>query len=163
MSSDTLMWINVLKAYAKKITEDCGVQVILEPSEVRPERFHIRLSPLPHPVIIGNGRVQLRLRASAEAEIPPTDRGISDSLGVSLRLADWFGETQGGIQIAEDVYALAYHQAIREDDDLFADLAEQRSYGYTEHWICRIEFDYQSAAAALCSATVLCSAAADTH
>jgi hypothetical protein len=149
MKGESLMWIQVLKAYAKKIAEDCGVQVILEPSEVRPERFHIRLAPLPHPVIVGNGRVQFRVRASAEAEIPPTDRGISDSLGISLRLAEWFDETQGGIQIADDVYAIAYHQAIREDDDLFTDLAEPRSYSYAEHWICRIEFDYTRAAEAV--------------
>ena len=138
-------WIQVINAYKTKLAEACDIQVILEPSEVKPERFHVSLVLLPHPVIVGNGRVRFRLRASVNAEIPPSNRGISDALGVSLKLAAWFDQEQGGIKIADSVYAMAYHRAIREDDELFTDLSEPRSYGYDEHWIVEIDFLYEAA------------------
>ncbi len=142
-------WIAVLNAYKAKLAQDCGVQVILEPSTLQPERFHVRLVPIPHPVVVGNGRTRLRLRASASGEIPPSDRGVSDALDVSLKLALWFDEEQGGIAVAPGAWAVAYHQAIREDDELFTDLADERSYSYDEHWLVEIEFDYEAAALAV--------------
>ncbi|MDR1420629.1 MAG: hypothetical protein LBI86_09665 [Treponema sp.] len=142
-------WIRIPRAYSQKLREACGVQVILEPSEVKPERFHVSLVPLPHPALVGENRVRLRLRASVNAELPPTDRGISDALESSLKLAYWFGQEQGGINLAEGVYATAFHRQIREDDEMFTDLAEPRSYSYDEHWLVEIEFDYEAAAEAV--------------
>jgi len=141
-------WIAVPKAYRAALAEACGIQVILEPSEVKSERFHVRLMPLPHPEIVGNGRVRLRLRASVSGEIPPSDRGISDALEVSLKLGFFFDGEQS-FRIAEGVYGMAYHQAIREDDELFTDLADDRSSSYDEHWLVELEFNYEAAAAAV--------------
>lgn len=140
-------YIQVLKAYAKFMQQQTSVPVIIMPSEVKSERFHIELSLLPHPVIVGNGRVRFRVRGSVFAEIPPSNPAINDCLDRSIRLARFFDIAQG-FTIAEaggkrqrPVYGMAYHTALRDDDDLFADLAmEERSYAYAESWLIELEF-----------------------
>jgi len=141
-------WIRILQGYERALKDSTGVQVILQPSKVSPERFHVDLSPLPHPVVVGNGRFRLRLRAQVGAELPPTDRGISDALGKSLALADWFSETRG-FPIAPELWGQAFHSILRPDDEMFVDGAEDRSYGYEEFWLVELEFDYEEAALAV--------------
>lgn len=133
-------YLAIINAYADLIRSETDTPVIVIPSEVKSERFHVELSPLAHPTLVGNGRARIRLRATVFAEIPPSDIAINDCLTKSLKLANFFDETQG-VKIDEGFYALAYHTALRDDDELFADLDEDRSYAYSESWLCEIEFD----------------------
>lgn len=137
----------IIKSYAVFLQALTETQVIIKPSAVKSEKFHVELNLLPHPVIVGNGRARLRLRATVCAEIPASDKAIDDCLQKSLVLAQFFGDTQGfaihekvGGQKA--VYGIAYHAALRDDDDLFADLeAEERSFSYNESWLVELEFN----------------------
>lgn len=146
--ADQPQWIRILEGYASTLGNVTGVQVILQPSQTKPERFHVDLSPLPHPVVVGNGRFRLRLRAEVGADLPPTKRGISDALEKSLALAQWFSEVRG-FQIAPELCGMAYHTALRPDDEMFVDGADDRSYGYEEFWLVELEFDFEAAQAAL--------------
>jgi len=139
--------LSIVKSYAVFLQALTAIQVIINPSAVKSEKFHVELNLLPHPVIVGNGRARLRLRATVCAEIPASDKAIDDCLQKSLVLARFFDDTQGftirekaGEQKA--VYGIAYHSTLRADDDLFADLqAEERSYSYNESWIVELEFN----------------------
>lgn len=134
-------YIDIIKSYAKTLSTMTETPVVILPSEVKSERFHVRLSILAHPAIVGNGLVRFRLRATVWAEIPPSDNAIDDALRKSIALAEFFDEAQG-FRIAENFYGTAYHFPLREDDELFADLSsEDRSYAYTESWLCELEFD----------------------
>lgn len=142
-----LNFLAIIKSYAVFLQALTATQVIVNPSAVRSEKFHVELNLLPHPVIVGNGRARLRLRATVCAEIPASDKAIDDCLQKSLVLAQFFDEAQG-FTIREDAggqkatYGIAYHSALRDDDDLFADLqAEERSYAYNESWIVELEFN----------------------
>ncbi len=140
-------YLDVVKAYAKHLREKTGTQVIILPSEVNSERFHVELSILPHPVVEKNGRARVRIRATVAAEIPASEVSINDCLKRSFRLALYFDFAQGFPIIANDangdgVCGIAYHTALRDDDDLFSDLgAEDRSYSYNESWLVELEFD----------------------
>ncbi|NVP23813.1 hypothetical protein HPC63_06240, partial [Treponema phagedenis] len=52
--------------------------VIIAPSEVKSERFHVELTLLPHPALIGNGRARFRMRGTVFAEIPASEPAIND-------------------------------------------------------------------------------------
>ncbi|WP_262373099.1 hypothetical protein [Treponema phagedenis] len=114
---------------------------------MKSERFHVELTLLPHPALIGNGRARFRMRGTIFAEIPASDGAINDCLSRSLALAQFFDDTQGfAIQKETNkqkgIYALAYHKPLRDDDDLFSDLeAEERSYSYNESWLIELEFN----------------------
>lgn len=141
-------YIQVLKSYAAFLQKETGVPVIILPSEVKSERFHVELSLLPHPVIVGNGRVRFRIRGTVFAEIPASDIAINDCLDKSVTLARFFEEAQGftileaGGKRRQSIYGMAYHTPLRDDDDLFTDLAnEERYYAYNETWLIQLEFD----------------------
>lgn len=135
-----MKYIDVLKGYSKKLTSETGMQVVLVPKEVSSEKFHVSLSLLPHPVMIGNGRTRFRLRATAAAEVPASDPAIEDCLKKSIRLAVFFDDDQG-FDIKEGKHGMAYHKKIREEDELFTDLmAEERSFSYRESWLVELEF-----------------------
>ncbi len=144
MSSD---FLQVVKSYANHLSRETSTPVIIAPSEVQSERFHVELSLLPHPVVVGNGRLRFRIRATVFAEIPASDIAINDCLDRSVKLALYFDEARGfpiapeGLEDAK-VYGVAHHIPLRDDDDLFADLqAEERSYSYNESWLVELEFD----------------------
>ncbi len=135
--------LQVVKAYARHLRAETQTAVTIAPSEVKSERFHVELSLLPHPAVVGNGRLRFRIRATVFAEIPASETAINDCLERSVKLAMYFDQARG-FPIAQDkeVYGLAYHTALREDDDLFADLQmEDRSYSYNESWLVELEFD----------------------
>lgn len=135
--------LRVIKAYAEKLKTQTETPVIIAPSEVNSERFHVELSLLPHPVAVGNGRVQFRMRATVKAEIPSSDTAINDCLNRSLTLAAFFDTAQGfDIDADNELYGIAHHSSLRDDDDLFSDLmSEQRSYSYNESWLVELEFN----------------------
>ncbi len=137
-------FLKIIKAYAEKLRSETETPVTIAPSEVKSERFHIELSLLPHPVVVGNGRVRLRMRSTVFAEIPASDVAINDCLKRSIALAHFFDDAQGfTIDKEKEEYAMAYHTALRDDDDLFSDLAsEDRSYSYNESWLVELEFNY---------------------
>lgn len=131
----------IIKSYAVFLQALTETQVIIKPSAVKSEKFHVELNLLPHPVIVGNGRARLRLRATVCAEIPASDKAIDDCLQKSLVLAQFFDAAQG-FTIKKGVYGMAYHSILRDDDDLFADLeAEERSFSYNESWLVELEFN----------------------
>ncbi len=136
-------FLKVIKAYAERLQKATECQVIVLPSEVNSEKFHLELSILPHPAIVGNGRVRFRIRATVFAEIPASHPAINDCLEKSICLAQFFDEAQNfTIDETEEIYGMAFHTALRDDDDLFADLeAEDRSYSYNESWLVALEFD----------------------
>lgn len=138
----------VIKAYGKKLEQETGIQTVIMPSLVKSEKFHVELSLLPHPVLVGNGRVRLRLRATVFAEIPASDRAINDCLACSLTLAQFFDQAEGftvteGNGVEKGVYGTAYHTPLRSDDELFTDLqeSEQRSFSYNESWLVELEIN----------------------
>lgn len=136
-------YLQIIKAYACFLEEQTKTQAIIVPSEVRSEKFHIELNLLPHPVIVGNGRVRVRIRATVFAEIPASDKAIDDCINKSIVLATFFDEAQG-FKIKEGVYAMAHHSTLRDDDDLFCDLGEkERSYSYNESWLVELEFNLE--------------------
>lgn len=143
-----LKLLEVVKAYAAHLQAQTGTQAIIMPSLLKSEKFHIELNLLPHPVVVGNGRTRLRLRATVYAEIPASDPGINDCLSRSVSLAHFFDQAEG-FTIREKtneenaVYGIAYHTALREDDDLFSDLqeTEERSFSYNESWLVQLEFN----------------------
>lgn len=133
--------IDVIKAYSKALQKETGTQVIIVPSELNSEKFHISLSMLPHPVPVGNGRIRFRLRATVSAEIPASDMAINDCLDRSIRLALFFDNVQG-FPVEDGKCGMAYHTKIKDEDDLFADLAaEERSYSYSESWLVELEIN----------------------
>lgn len=138
-------FLNVINSYAKKLRGTTDTQVIVLPSEVKSERFHIELALLPHPTIIGNGRIRIRMRATVFAEIPASNSAINDCLKRSITLAAFFDNEQGfTIDEKIELYGLAFHTALRDDDDLFADLqSEGRSYSYNESWLVELEFNLE--------------------
>ena len=142
-----LDFLKIIKAYSKHIQDETGTQVIVRPSEVKSEKFHVELNLLPHPVMVGNGRARFRMRATVAAEIPASDKAIDDCLNRSIKLAQVFDQAEGFL-IAEStaeknaIYGMAYHTALRDDDDLFTDLeVEERSYSYNESWLVELEFN----------------------
>ena len=143
-----LKLLEAVKAYAAHLQAQTGTQAVIMPSLLKSEKFHVELNLLPHPVIVGNGRTRLRLRATVYAEIPASDPGINDCLSRSVSLAHFFDQTEG-FTIREKtneenaVYGIAYHTALREDDDLFSDLqeTEERSFSYNESWLVQLEFN----------------------
>ncbi len=136
-------FLQIIKAYANRLQKATECQVIVLPSEVNSEKFHVELSILPHPVIVGNGRVRFRIRATVFAEVPASDPAINDCLEKSICLAEFFDEAQNfTIDETQEIYGMVFHTALRDDDDLFADLeAEDRSYSYNESWLVELEFD----------------------
>ncbi|MFC2599695.1 MAG: hypothetical protein ACFNX1_00765 [Treponema lecithinolyticum] len=143
-----LKLLEVIKTYAAHLQAQTGTQAIIMPSLLKSEKFHIELNLLPHPVVVGNGRTRLRLRATVYAEIPASDPGINDCLSRSVSLAQFFDQAEGfTIREKADeqsaVYGIAYHTALRDDDDLFSDLqeAEERSFSYNESWLVELEFN----------------------
>lgn len=135
-------YFSVLKSYAKFLRSQTNVQPVFLPSEVSSEKFHVELSLLSHPTIVGNGRVKFRVRATAVAEIPPSEKAINDCLEKSIALGIFFDEAQGfPIDEEKRIYGIAYHQALRDDDEAFADLVEPRSYSFRETWLCELEFN----------------------
>lgn len=137
-------FLKIIKKYAEFLQSQTKTPVIIAPSEVKSERFHIELNLLSHPTILENERAQLRLRATVFAEIPSSDRAINDVLTKSLTLALFFSSAQGFY--IEDkkntkIYGMAYHTPLAQDDELFTDLAEERSYSYTENWLVKLEFN----------------------
>ncbi|MEL3908065.1 MAG: hypothetical protein P1P64_03490 [Treponemataceae bacterium] len=144
----SLEYLDVVNGYVEFLKKETGTPVIIAPSEVKSERFHVELSLLPHPVIVGNGLVRFRLRATVFAEIPASNPAINDCLEQSLKLARFFDDAQGfliakaGGERRKNFYGMAYHTALRDDDDLFADLsADERSYSYAESWLVELEFN----------------------
>ncbi|MEL3903506.1 MAG: hypothetical protein P1P63_00060 [Treponemataceae bacterium] len=144
-----LNFLQVIKSYSTFVQKETGMPAIILPSEVKSERFHIELNVLPHPVIVGNGRVRFRMRATVFAEIPASDTAINDCLDKSIKAAVFFDETQG-FTIKEKteeqnaIYGIAYHTQLRDDDDLFSDLQnENRSYSYNESWLVELEFNLE--------------------
>ncbi|MEL5719866.1 MAG: hypothetical protein P1P59_01910 [Treponemataceae bacterium] len=144
-----LKFLNVIKSYQEFLQSETGTPVIILPSEVKSERFHVELNLLPHPAIVGNGRARFRMRATVFAEIPASDTAINDCLQRSITLAEFFDATQG-FMIKEEteerraVYGLAHHTPLRDDDDLFSDLtSENRSYSYNESWLVELEFNLE--------------------
>ena len=129
-------YLKIAEAFAKRLREATDTQVVILPSEVKSEKFHFELSFLPHPVIIGNGRARLRLRAELFAEIPASNTAINDCLDRSLKAALFFDE-------GAKFYGLCYPQAIKPDDEIFLDIIEPRSYSYTETWILELEFNIE--------------------
>ena len=73
-------FLEAVKAYAAHLQSQTGTQAVIMPSLLKSEKFHVELNLLPHPVIVGNGRIRLRLRATVYAEIPASDPGINDCL-----------------------------------------------------------------------------------
>ena len=137
-------YLKIAEAFAKRLREATDTQVIILPSEVKSEKFHFELSFLPHPVIIGNGRARLRLRAELFAEIPASNTAINDCLEHSLKAALFFDEVQNfTIDEGAKFYGLCYPQAIKPDDEIFLDIIEPRSYSYTETWILELEFNIE--------------------
>jgi len=68
--------------------------------------------------------------------------------GEPVSLAQFFDQAEGfTIREKADeqsaVYGIAYHTALRDDDDLFSDLqeAEERSFSYNESWLVELEFN----------------------
>lgn len=142
-----LDFLKIIKAYAAYLQEKTGTQVIVRPSEVKSDKFHIELNLLPHPAMVGNGRARFRMRATVAAEIIASDKAIDDCLSRSIKLAQFFDQAEGFL-IAESpdekecIYGMAYHAALRDDDDLFTDLeAEEKSYSYNESWLIELEFN----------------------
>lgn len=142
-----LDFFKIIKAYSNHLQNETGTQVIVRPSEVKSEKFHVELNLLPHPVIVGNGRARFRMRATVAAEIPASDKSINDCLNRSIKLAQVFDQAEGFL-IDEStgeknaIYGMAYHTALRDDDDLFTDLeVEERSYSYNESWLVELEFN----------------------
>lgn len=141
-------FLDAVKAYAEHLQAQTGTQAVIMPSLLKSEKFHVELNLLPHPVLVGNGRIRLRLRATVYAEIPATDPGINDCLSRSVILAQFFDQAEG-LTIRKEtnteaaVYGMAYHTALREDDDLFSDLqeTEERSFSYNESWLAELEIN----------------------
>lgn len=138
---EKLKYLKIIKAFAKKLQSETKCQVIVLPSEVKSEKFHIELTLLPHPVFIGNGRARIRMRANLFAEIPPSNEAINDCLEKSINVGWYFDEVQN-FTIDEDkkIYGLCYAQNIQDEDALFADIVEPRSYSYSENWLVELEF-----------------------
>lgn len=140
-----LKYFDCIKAYAAHLQNQTGTPVIIAPSEVSSERFHVELTLLPHPVIPGNGTVRLRLRATVFAEIPPSETAINDCIERSVRLALFFDHAESfPVKKAEagqrGVYCMSYPSEMRADDDLFSDLeGDNRSYSYNESWLVELE------------------------
>lgn len=141
-------FLEAVKAYAAHLQSQTGTQAVIMPSLLKSEKFHVELNLLPHPAIVGNGRIRLRLRATVYAEIPASDPGINDCLKRSVLLANFFDQAEGftvreQTNEGQAVYGMAYHTSLREDDDLFSDLqdAEERSYSYNESWLVELEIN----------------------
>ena len=128
----------------------CNTQVVLLPAAVQSDKFHVELALLPHPVLPGNGAIRLRLRATACAEIAATEAALNECLLHSIRLALFFDQAEGFVLRNEreisalgdsaTEYGMAYHTAIREDDELFTDLNERDGqYSYRESWLVELE------------------------
>ena len=134
-------FLEAVKAYAAHLQSQTGTQAVIMPSLLKSEKFHVELNLLPHPVIVGNGRIRLRLRATVYAE-------INDSLKRSVLLANFFDQAEGftvreQTHEGQAVYGMAYHTSLREDDDLFSDLqeTEERSFSYNESWLVELEIN----------------------
>ncbi|CEM62224.1 hypothetical protein DWQ65_03160 [Treponema phagedenis] len=140
-------FLKIIKSYAGLLSEQTKTPVIIAPSEVKSEKFHVELTLLPHPALIGNGRARFRMRGTVFAEIPASEPAINDCLSRSLALAQFFDDTQGftiqnKTNEQKGIYGLAYHRPLRDDDDLFSDLeSEERSYSYNESWLIELEFN----------------------
>ncbi|QQO10091.1 hypothetical protein [Breznakiella homolactica] len=137
-------WINILNAYKEKLSDTCSVEVLIGEPAGPSQNLQVNLIPIPHPVISGNGRIRLRLRALLQSGIPGDDTSISHLLDTSLLLAGWFSETQGGIRIADNLFAVAYHHPLRNDDESYGP-ENINLYSYDERWLVELEFNYEAA------------------
>ena len=117
-------FLEAVKAYAAHLQSQTGTQAVIMPSLLKSEKFHVELNLLPHPVIVGNGRIRLRLLANF----------FDQAEGFTVR-----EQTNEG----QAVYGMAYHTSLREDDDLFSDLqeTEERSFSYNESWLVELEIN----------------------
>lgn len=141
MKSD---YLKIINGFVERLKEATSTQVIILPSEVKSEKFHFELSLLPHPVVVGNGRRRIRMRVELFAEIPPSNEAINDCLDRSLKVAEFFDEVQNfTIDEKNHIYGLCYPQAIKTEDEIFADIIELRSFSYTESWIVELEFNQE--------------------
>lgn len=142
--------LNIITSYMAHLEHACKTQAVLLPAEVQSDKFHVELALLPHPVLPGNGAIRLRLRATACAELAATETALNDCLENSIRLAFFFDQAEGfALHGGEDGsipgdgskgYGMAYHTAIREDDELFTDLNERDGqYSYRESWLVELE------------------------
>lgn len=136
----TLTPLEIIKSYRAELKKQTGVNAVIIPSEMDSAKFLVSLSMLPHPAVLDNGRVRLRLRGTVQAEIAASDKAINECLERSLNLARFFGDAQG-YPLTDGKYAMAYHTALREDDELFADLSDEKGYVYAESWLIQLEFD----------------------
>lgn len=142
--------LNIITSYMAHLEAACKTQAVLLPAEVQSDKFHVELALLPHPVLPGNGAIRIRLRATACAELAATETALNDCLAASIRLALFFDQAEGfALRSQEDGsspddgtkgYGMAYHTAIREDDELFTDLNERDGqYSYRESWLVELE------------------------
>ena len=142
--------LNIITSYMAHLEKECKTQAILLPAEVQSDKFHVELALLPHPILPGNGAVRLRLRATACAELAATEAALNDCLASSIRLALFFDQAEGFALCGQEAgstpddgakeYGMAYHTAIREDDELFTDLNERDGqYSYRESWLVELE------------------------
>lgn len=142
--------LTIISSYMTHLETVCNTQVVLLPAAVQSDKFHVELALLPHPVLPGNGAIRLRLRATACAEIAATEAALNECLLHSIRLALFFDQAEGFTLLPEPghgspasgqrLYGMAYHTAIREDDELFTDLNERDGqYSYRESWLVELE------------------------
>lgn len=142
--------VNIITSYMAHLETVCKTQTVLLPAEVQSDKFHVELALLPHPLLPGNGAIRLRLRATACAEIAATEAALNECLAHSIRLSLFFDQaesfavrstqTQAVPTDGQPLYAMAYHTAIREDDELFTDLTERDGqYSYRESWLVELE------------------------
>lgn len=142
--------LNIITSYMAHLEHACKTQAVLLPAEVQSDKFHVELALLPHPILPGNGAVRLRLRATACAELAATEEALNECLVHSIRLALFFDQAEGFALRNEKEkrsptagateYGMAYHTAIREDDELFTDLNERDGqYSYRESWLVELE------------------------
>ena len=142
--------LNIITSYMAHLEKECKTQAILLPAEVQSDKFHVELALLPHPVLPGNGAIRIRLRVTACAELAATETALNDCLASSIRLALFFDQAEGFALRGQEAgstpddgargYGMAYHTAIREDDELFTDLNERDGqYSYRESWLVELE------------------------
>jgi hypothetical protein len=140
-----MTYYKMLEAIASQIERETSVKGFIEPAVGATDAYHLRLTLLPHPDYLGNGRIRLRLTARLRGTTTSSEQAISNSIGAQLAVATYFDTAQNVTFDAESgFYGMIYSTPQQSDEAAVIEINDN-GYEYNSYWLLQVEFDLQRA------------------